>query len=96
MAYSLFVRAPMVTVLMDLRTEQAYHVATLAALEHAAAGVGLEAHVSVVRTDTIDRALVACPGDAVVVGPGSPYRNPDGVHDVVRSAREHGVPLLGT
>ena len=49
-----------------------------------------------VPTDTIQSRLIADPGAAVVVGPGSPYRNRDGVLAVIRSAREKGIPLVGT
>lgn len=87
-----------VNVLMDLPPEQAYHSATMAALDHAAAATGLggEIDVRVVRTATIDDALVDDPGQGVVVGPGSPYDSPERVHDVILSARERGVPLVGT
>lgn len=85
-----------VNVLIDLPPAQPYHGATLAALEHAAAAIGVDFHVRVVPTATIDRALVLDPGAAVVVGPGTPYRDPDAAHEVVRSARERGVPLVGT
>jgi hypothetical protein len=56
----------------------------------------MEPEVRIVSTRSIGPALIRDPGAAVVVGPGSPYRNPDGVHDVVRTARERGVPLVGT
>jgi len=83
-------------VLIDLPSEQRYRAATVAALEHATQSLGAPAVVRVVPTETIDHRLVADPGAAVVVGPGSPYRNPDGVLEVVRSARENGIPLVGT
>ena len=34
--------------------------------------------------------------DAVWVVPGSPYRDPEGALAAVRTAREHGLPFLGT
>lgn len=85
-----------VNVLIDLPPARPYHAATLAALEHAAAAIGLDPDIRVVPTATIDRALVREPGAAVVVGPGTPYRDPEAAHEVVRSARERGVPLVGT
>ncbi len=88
--------APAITVLIDLPPEQAYHAATVAAIRHAASTLGVEPEVRVVTTDTIGPSLIRDPGAAVVVGPGSPYRNPDAVHEVVRAARERGVPLVGT
>src|SRR4051794_22815607 len=34
--------------------------------------------------------------DAVWVVPGSPYRDPEGALAAIRTAREHGLPFLGT
>ena len=83
--------SPTITVLMDLPPEQAYHRATVAALEHAADALGAAVDVHVVTTDAIG-AL----GDGVVIGPGSPYRDPMAVESVIRQARERGLPLVGT
>ena len=80
-----------ITVLMDLPPSQAYHQATVAALGHAADALGVGVDVRVVTTDAIG-AL----GDGVVIGPGSPYREPMAVENVIRQARERGLPLVGT
>jgi CTP synthase (UTP-ammonia lyase) len=86
-----------VSVLMDLTPDRRYHAATLAALSHASEQVATRVEVRVVPTDTIrDVDQLAAPGSAVVVGPGSPYRDPEAVHGVIRAARERGVPLVGT
>jgi len=87
---------PTITVLMDLPPGQEYASATVAALNHAAAATGADIRVRVLPTDQIDDGLIARPGAGIVVGPGSPYRNPDAVREVIRSARERGVPLVGT
>jgi CTP synthase (UTP-ammonia lyase) len=51
----------------------------------------------VVLTNTIrDVDEIARPGSALVIGPGSPYRDQDAAHAVVRAARERDVPLVGT
>jgi CTP synthase (UTP-ammonia lyase) len=84
-----------IAVLMDLPPGQPYHRATLAAVGHAAP-LGCDAHAVVVTTDEIAGRAADVLGDAVVVGPGSPYRDPDAVLDVIGSARERGVPLVGT
>ncbi len=90
-------RAVVVTVLIDLPADHRYHEATLAALEHASATLGIPIDVQVVPTDTIRNAAgVATPGSAVVIGPGSPYRDPELAYEVVRKARERNVPLVGT
>ena len=89
--------AVVVTVVIDLPADHRYHEATLAALGHASAASGIPIDVQVVPTDTIrNAARVASPGSAVVIGPGSPYRDPELVYEVVRKARERNVPLVGT
>ena len=82
--------------LIDLAPGQQFRAATLTALEHASDRQRANVEVRVVPTDTIDRGLMAGPGSAVVIGPGSPYRNPEGVLEVVQSARERGIPLVAT
>jgi CTP synthase (UTP-ammonia lyase) len=84
-----------IAVLMDLPPQHAYHQATLAALDHAAAVVRATRTI-VVPTDTIGRRAADALGDAVIVGPGSPYRDPEAALSVIGSARERGVPLVGT
>jgi CTP synthase (UTP-ammonia lyase) len=88
-------RAISVGVLMDLPPGQAHHVATLAALEHAASALALDLDVCVVGTDQLGQHDPLTDA-AIVVGPGSPYRDPEGVMQVIRAARERGVPLVGT
>ncbi len=88
--------AATISVLIDLPAEQAYHAATVTALDHAIVAGGHRADVRVVPTATIDDAVVADPGDGVVVGPGSPYDEPERVLEVILGARERGVPLVGT
>lgn len=85
-----------ITVLIDTPPEHRFHAATIAAIDHASKSLNLPVEIRVVPTDTIDRALIDDPGAAVIVGPGSPYRNPDGALEVIRSAREKGIPLVGT
>lgn len=90
-------RAVVVTVLIDLPPDQRYHTATLAALRHASEHAAAPIDIRVVPTDRIgDIDFLAIPGSAVVVGPGSPYRDPEAVYAVVQAARERGVPLVGT
>jgi CTP synthase (UTP-ammonia lyase) len=84
-----------IAVLIDLPEAHPYFLATLAALDHAAAASALDVRQLVIRTDGLeDRAV--CRAAAVVVGPGSPYRDPDAVHSAIRTAREQGIPLVGT
>jgi len=82
-------------VLIDLPEGQPYYVATLAALVHAAHARSVDAHVEVVRTDRLGDGS-RLPYSAVVIGPGSPYREPEAVITAVRTAREQGIPLVAT
>jgi len=91
------VRTIVVLLLIDLPADHRYHLATLPALRHASDASGIPVEVRVVPTDTIrDPSHVADAASAVIVGPGSPYRNPDAAHEVVRRARERNLPLVGT
>lgn len=78
---------------MDLPREQRFHAATLAALHHALgqrhADVAID--VVVVGTDQIGEI-----GDGVVIGPGSPYRDPAAAERIIARARCDGIPLVAT
>ena len=82
--------------LLDLAPQQRYHTATVTALEHAAAALGADIEPRVLPTDTLDGLEEVANSAAIVVGPGSPYRNPDAANAAIRLAREHGIPLVGT
>jgi CTP synthase (UTP-ammonia lyase) len=82
-------------VLIDLPANHAYHEGTRAALAHAADALEMHVDVAVITTDRLDQAAELS-HDAIVIGPGSPYRNPEGVLSTITSARERGVPLVGT
>ena len=84
-----------VAVLIDLPDEHQYYAATLAALKHAARARSLSVQVDIVRTDQIEHAT-DLHDSALVIGPGSPYREPEAVLHAIRTAREQGVPLVGT
>ena len=82
-----------VALLMDAPLSRSYAAATIEALDHAAAALGCSLDLRHLATDAAGDALES---DGVVIGPGSPYRDEQAVWDVVRSARERGVPLVGT
>jgi CTP synthase (UTP-ammonia lyase) len=80
-----------ITVLMDLPERDASFRYTVDALEHAIAAAAADVEVRIVHTDEIDLL-----GRGVVIGPGSPYRDAAAAEEVIRTARERGVPLVGT
>lgn len=85
-----------ISVIIDSPPEAKYHVATISALEHAVAALGQDIPITVVRTPDVDDAFLSSLDGGVVIGPGSPYDVPDRADAVIRSARERGVPLVGT
>lgn len=85
-----------VSLLVDLPSELANVVASVEAIEHAARSEGADVAVRLVRTNSIDGDFIDDPGDGVFVGPGTPYREPSLAESVIFSARERGVPLVGT
>ncbi len=74
------------------------HVATTAAVGHAAARLGMDADVVWIATEQVgtsgDEALDGM--DGLVIAPGSPYRSLAGALIAIEHARVHDLPLLGT
>ena len=85
-----------VDVVFDVPDDSPYHRPTIDALDHAAAALGARVDVSVVRTDEIDERYLTRLRHPVVIGPGAPYAAPAAVDETIRSARERGLPLVGT
>ena len=81
------------TVVLDSPPTAPYHLATVEALRHAIDHAHADIELRVVRTPDIDLAV---PGDAVVIGPGSPYDKPFAAEELIRTAREQGLPLVAT
>ena len=79
----------------DFDASRPTHVATDAALAHAAGALGVDVRPIWLATD----ALLASPLEAYAgffVAPGSPYRSADGALRAIAHARERARPLLGT
>lgn len=84
-----------VAVILDRAAAGPYAHATVAALDHAAPALATAVEATVLAsTDLAEFGEQGWSG--VVVGPGSPYRDPEAVLGVVRTARERGLPLVGT
>ena len=80
-----------ITVLMDLPADNDSHRFTVDALDHAIAALDAAVSVRVVHTDAVDDL-----GDGVVIGPGSPYLDAGAAEQAIQTAREKGLPLVGT
>jgi CTP synthase (UTP-ammonia lyase) len=85
-----------IDVVFDVAEDGRYFRPTVEAVEHAATRRGVELDLRVTRTDTIDANYIENLPSAVVLGPGTPYLRPEQAEAVVASARERGVPLVGT
>ena len=75
------------------------HLATTAAIKHAAARAGVAAEVSWIPTDELragDELAARLAHDGLVISPGSPYRNMDGALAAIENARLRSIPVLGT
>ncbi len=87
-----------VVIVGDFDAANANHLATEAAIRHAAVAGCLSIDVSWSPTTELatDAANVLREANGVFVTTGSPYRSFDGALGAIRHARETGLPLLGT
>jgi len=82
----------------DYRPDAPTHVATDAAIRHAADALGLSAEVQWLATPTLETetAYTLQPFHALWCAPGSPYASMQGALQAIRFAREANVPFIGT
>ena len=82
----------------DFRKENATHVATNMAIRHSLQPLPFGMEVDWVSTATIPGRLdeITREYQGFLIAPGSPYTSMEGALDVIRFARENGVPTLGT
>lgn len=88
-----------VGIIGDYNPASRYHVATDAALGHAAAALGVLVNVTWVPTPAVDETSaekVLGQFDALWCAPGSPYESMEGALTGIRHAREQGRPFVGT
>lgn len=74
------------------------HIATDAAIQHAADSLGVTAAVQWLATPTLDTETAQSLRSfhALLCAPGSPYQSMNGALQAIRYARETGTPFLGT
>ncbi len=84
-------------VIGDYRTQNISHVATGAAMQHAAQTLGVIANVSWLPTDALHPPLAILDSfDGLLCAPGSPYASMDNALAAIRHARENDRAFLGT
>lgn len=79
----------------EYSAESPPHLATEAAIRHAAAYLNRSVSVRWVSTADIRLEAIRQTG-GIWVAPGSPYRDMQGALEAIRVAREEGIPCLGT
>jgi CTP synthase (UTP-ammonia lyase) len=91
-------RPTSIGVIGDFDPSFAPHVATGAALQHAAAGLGARVDVRWLGTAQLELLSLEelANQDALWCAPGSPYRSLDGALRAIRFAREADWPFIGT
>ena len=86
-----------VAVIGDFDGSYPPHVATNAAIGHAASALGLDVAIRWVATDALEADIAPITtADALWCAPGSPYRSLAGAIAALRFGRENAVPTLGT
>jgi CTP synthase (UTP-ammonia lyase) len=78
-----------IVVLMDLPANDATHRSMIDSLTHARDHLGVSVEWDVTKTNAIGDL-----GDAVVIGPGSPYLDPRAAEAAITQARERRLPLV--
>jgi len=80
----------------DYRASAVAHQAIPPAIERAAQQLGASVSFNWLATDEAGVVDAARSSDALWVVPGSPYKNDDAVFEIIRWAREHRHPFLGS
>lgn len=87
-----------IAVIADFNPDSKSHVATNEAIQHSARKLGQDVRADWLHTSTLSESQFAADDQysGIWIGPGSPYADMEGVLQVIRTARENGIPLLGT
>lgn len=88
-----------VGIIGDYNPDSRYHIATEAALGHAAQALSISLTPSWISTQLLANGAVETmlkPFDALWCAPGSPYNSMDGALLGIKFARERGWPFMGT
>jgi CTP synthase (UTP-ammonia lyase) len=88
-----------VGIIGDFNPASRFHLATDAALRHAASALALAVDVVWLPTPSLEgkgREATLAQFDALWCAPGSPYASMDGALQSIRFARERGRPFVGT
>jgi CTP synthase (UTP-ammonia lyase) len=89
---------PQIAIVGDYNPHNETHVATDAAIGHAAAALACDVRAEWLGTSQLAgrEAATLAAYDGIWIGPGSPYRSMDAALAAIRFARENSRPLIGT
>lgn len=88
-----------VGIIGDFDPQLRSHIATNAAISHAASALSVTVECTWLPTpllDAADNETALTPFDALWCAPASPYKSMHGALRAIRFAREKGWPFLGT
>lgn len=88
-----------IAVIGDYNPASRFHLATNAALQHAAEALALSVETTWVPTPSLageECEVILGQYDALWCSPGSPYQSMEGALRAIRFARERGKPFVGT
>jgi GNAT superfamily N-acetyltransferase len=88
-----------IAIVGDYRANNRSHIATSDAVSHCSAALGLVVEHRWIGTDELaqpDGIKRLKDFNGLWIAPGSPYKSMRGALLAIQSAREHGIPLLGT
>ena len=85
-----------IAVVGDYQPDHETHPATTAAVSHAGEHLGLVTETRWIATPDVDSGAALRTVDGVWIAPGSPYKSLEGALTAICTARENGIPLLGT
>lgn len=88
--------ATTISIIFDRRPGDRFYQETVDAVRHAIDASDGNVDIDVITTAEIDETLIDNISGGVMIGPGSPFTHPHEVDEVIRSARERGVPLVAT
>lgn len=83
----------------DFNPELRSHIATNAAISHAASALSIDVEIGWLPTIELGRSAgsaVLGQFDGLCASPGSPYRDIEGALAAVRYARQEDLPFIGT
>ena len=85
-----------IDIVFDQPPDSPYHSPTVDAVVAAVRAASADLDVRVVGTAEVRASWAEALPAGVMIGPGTPYRDPAAAEEAIRTAREKGIPLVAT